>query len=140
MVKPKKLVLNSLIGILAVLMLLLSFLFANFREVSAYSSGDHMPIISQDKALKFEDLSWAVSGDKKTYTFNDMFANAGSGKNVYFSVIAIADTWHLTPGTENASSYDSGSNTYTYKKTGASGSSKRNGWMSFSRRRRRLYS
>lgn len=126
MSKQKTLLLNSLIGILGVITLLLTFQFAGFTRVRAASE----LVGHEQDALKFENLDWTSTESGKQYVF-DMFTGSEDGKDYvkYFKCVTYSDTWHKTWGTNNNSSYSSNENTYKYIKNICSGASPRSGYI-----------
>ena len=126
MSKQKTLLLNSIIGILGVIALLLTFQFAGFTRVKAASE----LVGHEQDALKFENLTWTKTASGKQYVF-DMFTGSEDGKNYvkYFKCVTYNDTGNKTWGTHNNSSYSSNENKYQYLKREASKTSPKNGYI-----------
>ena len=122
---------TSLIGLLGVIALLLSFLIYPTQRTQALESNTDG--IDQKSTLVFDnkagnsvvETQWRMSETSKSFTF-DLFTGATNADNIpYFEMATYKDTWNLTWGTSLSTSFDANTKTFTYSKWATSDASKR---------------
>ena len=127
MLKQKHFVLSSLLGVLGVILLLLTFQFGSINRVDAFGGGI---IYSKDQSYKpnfNNDVTWITEGNVRKYIY-DLFSTTADGVKLPDTFGAQVDS-SVSWGTSNKSTYTKSNNSYSYYRDSATNGTPKNGLL-----------